>query len=168
MKLAACNHCRRFSFRQQDFQHRILSSRSNLKVFPPIASTSCKAEAFVMKTNLASALLDVSVRILSSTRFNLSLLIRFIAQSVVVIHLYMKGVPKQKSKRESILRWVLKVDKKRISNKKTSTVCLPMTHFFWGTYFHPDLIAVSMLPPNVHNFSLFCMSSSTLSVWELA
>lgn len=74
-----------------------------------------------MKTNLASALLDVSVRILSSTRFNLSLLIRFIAQSVIVIRLYMKGVPKwpeQIRACETILKWVSKVDKKGVLLKE--------------------------------------------------
>lgn len=85
-----------FPFRQQDLQsgNDLKIFTRSLKTFLPSPPTSCTAEAFVMKTNLASALLDVSVRILSSTKFNLSLLIRFIAQSVIVIRLYMKGVPK--------------------------------------------------------------------------
>lgn len=68
-------------------------SRS-LKTFSSFSSNFLQSRSFCYENKLGFCPLDVSVRILSSTKFNLSLLIRFIAQSVIVIQLYMKGVPK--------------------------------------------------------------------------
>lgn len=105
-----------------------------------------------MKTNLASALLDVSVRILSSVKFNLSLFIRFIAQSVILTRLYMKESPNGPNKSESVSQfwngfWK-STRKKFFSRKNIDSLSSDDTFLLRETYFHPDLIVVSMLPPN--------------------
>lgn len=142
-------------------------SRS-LKSFSSFFSDFLQSRSFCYENKLGFCPLDVSVRILSSTKFNLSLLIRFIAQSVIVIQLYMKGVPKWP---KQIRAWVnfemgfqSRQEKSFFSRKNIDSLSSDDTFLMRNVFpsrSHCGFHVATESNVDVHNFSPFCMSSSS-------